>query len=128
MNVLRICLVISCLSMGGRAAAQDSGETVTFVMPSQVLRQACAEPQTSANYKAQNRVCSGYIIGVLDGLTTASVWQDSKSLVCLPQGVTGQAVIEGVKKSIAKLPVEKEETAAALVLVSLIGEFPCRAK
>ncbi|MDP6927129.1 MAG: Rap1a/Tai family immunity protein [Rhodospirillales bacterium] len=71
--------------------------------------------------------CFGYIIGVVDagkGVGRRIEWQGGWS-ACIPKGVTGDQMVEVVKKSLRAHPEDWHYEANGLVARALDEAFPC---
>ena len=103
-------------------------ESVSFMLSAKVLKQACRESRASPDYENQNRVCSGYISGFLDGAKSIEVMEEAKNWWCIPSNQTGQQTIDQIKKAIINGSEKSYEHAATVVFAAALVAFPCETK
>ncbi len=74
----------------------------------------------------QSGLCSGYIFGVVDGLSTAHIGLNAPAPFCVPQGVTNGQIVDVVVRYFEATPEQRHFTAASTIAVALMKAFPCK--
>ena len=69
--------------------------------------------------------CVGYLAGIADSDRAAPAWRSTKSLFCVPQGVTTGQLRKVLIDYVGQHPEQTEFNAAILVGNAFIEAFPC---
>ena len=69
--------------------------------------------------------CVGYLAGIADSDRAAPAWRSTKSLFCVPQGVTTGQLRKVLVDYVGQHPEQMEFNAAILVGNAFIEAFPC---
>ena len=69
--------------------------------------------------------CVGYLAGIADSDRAAPAWRSTKSLFCIPQGVTTGQLRKVLLDYVEQHPEQMEFNAAILVGNAFIEAFPC---
>ena len=73
----------------------------------------------------QGSFCTGYLIGIWDGLKVVKLAVAPDSKTCLPDGVNGDQMTRIFVKYAREHPEELHLPAAALAISAFAGAFPC---
>ena len=126
-SLFKLLLASGLLAIDSVATATSGSQRVTFTMPAAALHQACSATARAPDYKERDRLCTGYILGVLDGLTTSATWRDDAPIVCVPPTFSRREIVDSVRKSVLlhKPGDVNSDFAAATVFSALVANFPC---
>lgn len=69
--------------------------------------------------------CVGYLAGIADSDRAAPAWRSTRSLFCIPQGVTTGQLRKVLLEYVGQHPEQAEFNAAILVGNAFIEAFPC---
>jgi|ETNmetMinimDraft_35_1059890.scaffolds.fasta_scaffold260560_1 hypothetical protein len=112
------------LALGvGLAVLFTASEGRAGFLMGQALHKECSADGGSCG----ESTCMAYILGVVDagvGVGRRIEWQGGWS-ACIPKGVTGNQMVEVVKKSLRAHPEDWHTQANGLVARALNEAFPC---
>ncbi len=81
---------------------------------------------TSSSGNAKSSLCLGFIMGVLDTITTMQASKQAHQQVCVPRGVTAGQARDVLLAYLNQKPQERHLAAASIVWVSMFQAWPCR--
>src|SRR4051812_16526985 len=114
MRELLLATFAAILLIGGVATARANN--LYFMSGNDLLDEG--------NNQAQRRMCTGYIMGVVDGMSgndgRMSVWR-----MCLPQAATNIQAVDVGKRYLNEHPELRHLAASGLIAKALAEAFPC---
>ncbi|MDB4223911.1 Rap1a/Tai family immunity protein [Granulosicoccus sp.] len=87
------------------------------------LAEFCGTNQADRHDFANQALCSGYVIGVVDTITQLVFYDDK---LCMPDGVTVEQLIKVVEKYMVDNPAKMHWPGAYFVEFAMLGAFPCK--
>jgi hypothetical protein len=70
-------------------------------------------------------VCSGYVLGTVDGIWTSQELLNQTKILCLPASATVEQVRDVAIRHLANHPSERQYVAASVIWRAMIEAFPC---
>ncbi len=114
--------LVALLLAGTSLPATAQSVNVTVLVNGNELYDWC----TSSSGNAKTSFCLGFIMGVLDTITTMQATKQADRQVCVPRGVTPGQARDVLLAYLNQKPQERHVAAASLVWVSLHEAWPCR--
>ncbi|MCF8532423.1 MAG: hypothetical protein K9G48_05435 [Reyranella sp.] len=115
-------ILVALLLAGTSLPATAQGVNVTVLVNGNEMHDWC----TSSSGNAKASLCLGFIMGVLDTITTLQATNQAARQVCVSRGVTPGQAKDVFLSYLNQKPQERHLAAASIVWVAMHEAWPCR--
>lgn len=114
--------LLALMLIGTSLPANAQSVPVTVLVNGNEMHDWC----TSPNSNPKLSLCLGFIMGVMDSITTTQATNQAVRQVCVPRGVTPGQAKDVYLAYLNRLPQERHLAASSTVWVALREVWPCR--
>lgn len=115
-------ILLALLLVGTSLPARSQSVPVTVLVNGNEMLDWC----TSSTSNAKHSLCLGFIMGVLDTITTMQATNQAQRQVCVPRGVTPGQAKDVYLAFLNQKPQERHLAAGSTVWVAMREVWPCR--
>lgn len=114
--------LLALLLVGTSLPANAQSVPVTVLVNGNEMLDWCTSPSSNAKLS----LCLGFIMGVMDSITTMQATNQAARQVCVPRGVTPGQAKDVYLAYLNRLPQERHLAAGSTVWVAMREAWPCR--